>query len=139
MNKIEIYIYNRGELNDNRVIVSENKKNDIIYITEKTIGNLYLPNTSNTIDGIISFINELVISDKNSFNTSIGTIITSKGSIVFNFNYVLKFEDSRPEDNLLLQTIPTFVSGEYLNYSNIKLSVQIIKSNGDRILSIEYN
>jgi hypothetical protein len=138
MRTTEIYTYNRGELNENRVIVSDNEKNDIIYKTEKTLGNLYFANSNNSA-GIISYINELVITNKNSFNTSIGTIVNNKGSIVFNFNYVLKFEDSRPFDNLLLTAKPTFVSGEYLLYKNIELTVQIIKSNGDRILAIEYD
>ena len=89
MKKTDIYIYNRTELETNRVEVSENEKNNIKYKTEKTIGSLYNPN-SNISVGQISYINELVISPINSLNTSIGTIITNNGSLVFNFNYVLK-------------------------------------------------
>ena len=138
MTQIEIYTYDRQELNNNRVIVSENENNNIKYITEKSLGSLYYPNSDISV-GIISYINELFQSPRNSFNTSIGTIITNKGSMVFNFNYVLKFNDSRPIDNLLLTAKPTFLSGEYLSYSNVKINVQILKSSGDRILSIEYD
>ena len=138
MKKTDIYIYNRTELETNRVEVSENEKNNIKYKTEKTIGSLYNPN-SNISVGQISYINELVISPINSLNTSIGTIITNNGSLVFNFNYVLKFNDSRPSDNLLLTAKPTFMSGDYLSYTNIKINVQILQTNGERILSIEYN
>ena len=59
--------------------------------------------------------------------------------MVFNLNYILKFNDSRPPDDLLLTTKPTFLSGEYLSYSNVKINVQILKSNGERIVSIEYD
>lgn len=138
MTKTEIYLYTRVELEENKVIISENIKNEILYLTEKSLANLYFPNTYNKA-GIINFINNLVINKDNSFNTSIGTIITEKGSLVFNFNYILKFNDSRPQDNLLLTASPTFISGEYLSYKNIKITVQILKSNGERIVSIEYN
>lgn len=138
MKKSEIYTYNRQELNENRVTISENEKNNIKYITEKTLASLYLPN-SNISVGLISYINEFILSDKNSFNTSIGTIITDKGSLVFNFNYTIKFNDSRPPDNFLLTAKPTFMSGEYSSYSNVKINVQILQSDGERILSIEYN
>ena len=138
MRKTEIYIYNRQELNDNSVIVSKNENNNIKYISEKTLGTLYYPNSDKST-GIISYLNELVQSPKNSFNTSIGTIITDKGSIVFNLNYILKFDDSKPSDNLLLTAKPTFMSGEYLLYTGIKINVQILQSGGERILSIEYD
>ena len=42
----EVYIYNREELNNNKVIVSENVNNNIKYITEKTLGTLYFPNSN---------------------------------------------------------------------------------------------
>ena len=138
MIQTEIYTYNKQELNENRVMVSKNENNNIIYITEKTIGSIYNPNSDLSV-GQISFINELVVNSKNSFNTSIGTILTNKGSLVFNFNYISKFNDSTPSDNLLLTTKPTFVSGEYLMYTNVKITVQILQSRGERILSIEYD
>ncbi len=136
--KTEIYTYNRKELDANRVLVSKNENNNIIYLTEKTLGKLYNPN-SDIFVGQISYINELFFSPENSFNTSIGTIITNNGSLVFNFNYKLKFGDSKPSDNLLLTAKPTFISGKYLSYSNIKINVQILQSNEERILSIEYD
>jgi len=138
MKKTEIYTYNRKELDSNCVIVSTNENNNIVYITEKALGTLYYPQSDKSV-GQISYINNLVISKSNSFNTSIGTIVNQYGSLVFNFNYILKFNDSKPFDNLLLTARPTFVSGEYLSYSNIQINVQILKSNGERILSIEYD
>jgi hypothetical protein len=136
--KTEIYTYNRKELDDNRVMISKNEKNNILYLTETTLGTLFNPN-SNIPAGQITYINELVSNPINSFNTAVGTIVTKNGSLIFNFGYVLKFEDSRPPDNLLLTSKPTFMSGEYLSYPNIKINVQILQSNGERILSIEYD
>lgn len=138
MKNVEIYIYNRKELEENLVIESKNEKNNIIYITEKSIASLFYPHTDKSV-GQISFINNLVINQIDSFNTSIGTIVNDKGSLVFNFNYVLKYNDSKPSDNLLLSAIPTFISGEYSLYSNIKINVQILKNSGERILSIQYD
>lgn len=136
--KTEIYTYTRFELEQNKVIMNEKKNGEIIYITENTLGNLYLPNSC-IIVGIISYINNLVLNNENSFNTSIGTINTKDGSLVFNFNYVIKFMDSKPDENIILTSKPTFVSGKFLNYKNIKINVQILKSTGDRILSIEFD
>lgn len=137
MKKTEIYTYNKKELFDNAVITTQENKNNIKYITENTIGNVYLPNS--TIDaGIISYINNLTISKKNSFNTSIGTIITNNGSLVFNFNYILKFEDSRPDDNSVFTAKPTFINGNYSKFNNLTITVQILENSGDRIIAIEY-
>jgi len=118
--------------------MNEKKNNNVTYITENSLANLYLPNTS-IVAGTISYINNLFISPIESFNSSIGTIITKDGSLVFNFNYVLKFIDSKPDENLILTAKPTFTSGKYLNYKEIKITVQILKLTGDRILSIEYD
>lgn len=138
MKKTEIYIYNKVELFDNAVITTQTNNSGIKYITEKTLGNIYLPNTNIEV-GIISYINNLTISDKNSFNTSIGTIITDNGSLVFNFNYTIKYEDSRPVDNKVLIASPTFADGKYSEFSNITITVQILENSGDRIIAIEYD
>lgn len=137
MKKTEIYIYYRKELEENLVILNENKKNDILYLTENTLGNIYLPNSDINV-GKINFINNLIISKENSFNTSIGTIITNNGSIVFNFNYILKFLNSSPEIAKVLSANPTFVSGNYLNYKNIKITIQVLDMTSERIIAIEY-
>lgn len=138
MKKTEIYIYSRNELEKNKVVMAENGINDIKYQTENTIGNLYLPNSMIKV-GKINYINNLVISNENSFNTSIGTLVTNDGSLVFNFNYILKFFDSKPEVNKIFYAKPTFVSGKYLHYENISISVQILELNGDRIVAIDYD
>lgn len=138
MSKTEVYLYSRSELEENKVIVSENKINDTIYITEKAICNIYLANDNKPI-GIINYENNVVLSKITAFNTSVGTIITDKGSLVFNLNYTIRYNDSKPDENLLLVTSPTFTSGDYLLYKNIKISIQILKLTGERIVSIEYN
>ena len=136
--KTEIYTYSRFELEQNKAIMNEKKNNNIIYITENNLANLYLPNSSIVV-GTISFINNLFFSPMDSFNSSTGTIITKDGSLVFNFNYVLKFMDSKPDENLILTAKPTFTSGKYSNYKEIEITVQILKLTGDRIVSIEYD
>lgn len=138
MKKIEIYTYTRAELDANKVIISNNEINGTRYITENTIGNIYLANSKISI-GKISFINNLFIEKEISFNTSIGTLVTNDGSIVFNLNYILKFLDSKPDTDKILITQPTFISGKYLSYKNITIKFQIVDLIGDRIIVIEYN
>lgn len=137
MKKTEIYTYSREELNKNKVIISENEINGIKYITEKNLGPIHLPNTSTQI-GVIKYTNDFVLNKDLSFNTSIGTILTTKGTIVFNLNYVLKFLDSRPLENSVLITKPTFVSGEYLSFKDLEITVQILQESGERVLILEY-
>jgi hypothetical protein len=137
MKKTEIYTYTRIELEANKVITSTNENNDIKYITENTIGNVYLPNSTIKY-GRISYINNLFIDKEISFNTSIGTFITKDGSIVFNLNYILKFRDSKPDIDKVLFAQPTFMSGKYMNYKNLTITIQILELTGDRIIAIEY-
>ena len=108
-----------------------------IYITENSIANVYLPNSQIKF-GKVSYVNNLVIDNENSFNTSLGTIITKDGSLVFNLNYILKFNDSRPENDKVFITKPNFISGKYLNYKDLTITLQILESSGDRIIAIEY-
>lgn len=138
MKQIEIYTYDRKELVENLVITNKENKNNIEYITEKSLCNVYLPN-SKIVYAKLSYINNLILSNAFSTNTSVGTFVSDSGSIVFNFNYVVKFGDSRPSDNEILEAKPTFVSGEYSKYSNIKIIVQVIKNSGERILVIEHD
>jgi hypothetical protein len=133
----EIYFWTRKEFEQNKAIMVEKNINSITYVTENVYGNLYLPN-SFVIIGSISFINNLFFTNLDSYNTSIGTIVTKDGSIVFNLNYVIKFMDSKPDENLILTSKPTFVSGKYLTYKNIEITIQILKLTGERILAIEY-
>lgn len=137
MRKTEIYTYDRKELINNTSTISTNTINEFKYITEKNIANIFFPN-SKIYAGNVSYINNLVLSDNISFNTSTGTIITHDGSLVFNFNYTLKFNNSSPDDNLILIANPTFMSGKYLNYKNIVVSVQVLDTNGVRVIVIEY-
>ena len=105
----EIYTYNWNELDESRFITIDTK-DDIKYIKENSIGNLYLANTTNKI-GTISYINNIVNKPDVIFNSSIGTIITPNGNLIYNFNYVIKdtlLSSSAPEENELLVTKPTF-------------------------------
>lgn len=138
MKNTEIYIYTRKELEENSAIMNEKIVNKITYKTENVIGNIYLPN-SNVKVGKINYINNLVISDDTSFNTSIGTIVTKNGSIVFNFNYILNFSNSRPNVKNVFSAKPTYTSGVYDNYNNLTITVQILELTGERIIAIEYD
>lgn len=139
MKTVEIYTYDRQELDKSRV-VNIDTKDDIKYIKENSIGNLYLANTTNNV-GFISFINNLVVKPELIFNTSTGTIITPNGNLVFNFNYVVKDTasfSSAPVENELLVAKPTYAGGKYSEFNNLKISVQIIKRLGLRVVTIEY-
>lgn len=140
MKKTEIYTYTREEIDKNLVISSKIEKNEITYITESSIANVYLPNSKIEF-GNISFINNLIIQKNNelSINTAIGTIVTIDGSLVFNLNYEVNLQDSRPDTDIFLITQPTFKSGKYLNLKNVKITIDILALNGDRILIIEYD
>lgn len=138
MKFVEIYTYNRDELEQSAFITIDTK-DDIKYIKENNIGNLYLANTTNKI-GTISFINNIVNKPDVIFNSSIGTLITPNGNLTFNLNYVIKdtiFFTSAPAENELLVTKPTFKGGKYTDF-NVEISVQIVKRTGLRILTIEY-
>ena len=161
MNNTEIYTYTRKEIQDNLIIESRYEKNNIVYITEKSIVDIYLPNSQIKF-GKISFINNLtILNDINnellnndllnndlsnntlsnntlSNNTSIVTLITKEGSLVFNLNYLTIYGDSKPNAQISLITKPTFTSGKYLNYNNIKITINILGLFGERIVIIEY-
>ena len=140
MKSIEIYIYDKKELEDSKFTTID-VKNDIKYITEHTIANLYFANTD-TKAGYISYINNIVSKPDITFNTSIGTIITASGKIVFNFNYIVIPDQSlilsAPNENNLLIAVPTFKSDLYLGFNNLQILVQIVEKQGLRILTIEY-
>jgi len=140
MKKTEIYIYSREEIRENLVISSKIEKNDITYITENSLANIYLPN-SEIKYGKISYINNLIIEKNNQFssNTSLGTFVTKEGSLVFNLSYLVDYGDSRPNVNLSLITKPTFSSGKYSNAKDIKITIDVLSLNGDRVFIIEYD
>ena len=141
MKILEVYTYDKAELEKSK-FATVNSTDDIKYITENTIGNLYLANTTNNV-GFISFVNNITAKPGIIFNTSIGTVITPNGKLVFNFNYVLKAESdliiSAPQDNELLIAEPTYKGDKYSGFNNLKISVQIINRLGNRVVSIEYD
>jgi len=141
MKTLEIYTFDKKELDDSEFNTT-NIKNNIFYITKNNIANLYLANSKQII-GYISFINNIVKSPNITFNTSIGTIITPNGKLVFNLSYIIGQDGtvipSAPNDNSLLITDPTYKSDMYTGFNNLKISIQIIGNTGNRILSLEYD
>lgn len=159
MKVIEVYTYDKAELEKSKY-TTVNPKDDIKYITENTFGNLFLANTNDKV-GFISYINNIVVTPDITFNTSIGTVITPIGKIVFSLNYIVKIEPnliippinpsiiippidpslviSAPKDGELLIAEPIFKDGVYLGFNNLRISIQVIDSIGKRILVIEYD
>ena len=141
MKVLEIYTYDKEQLEKSK-FATVNSKDDIKYITENTIANLFLANTTNNV-GFVSFINNITVKSDIAFTTSIGTIITPIGKLVFNFNYIIKADSefiiSAPFDNDLLIAEPTFKSDGYLGFNNLKISVQILSRLGNRVVAIEYD
>lgn len=91
--------------------------------------------------GKIIFVNNFTQIDGDNYNTSIGTIITESGKLVFNLSYEI-FKDSLPylDPGRTLKTTPTYKSDNYDNYDNNVLIT--ITSLGDldqtRVLTIQY-
>ena len=141
MKKTEIYSYTLSELQNNVVIEFKEIKNDILYITEKSIADIYLKNSQIKL-GKISFINNLTYFDiqdsKFSNITSTVTLITKDGSMVFNINSLTNLNDPKPDKPISLITQPTFTSGKYLDYKNIKITIDVFESLDVGLVIIEY-
>jgi hypothetical protein len=141
MKVLEIYTYDKEQLEKSK-FATVNTKDDIKYITENTIADLFLANTTNNV-GFVSFVNNITAKPDIAFTTSIGTIITPIGKLVFNFNYIIKAESdliiSAPFDNELLTAEPTYKGVGYAGFNNLKISVQILNRLGNRVVAIEYD
>ena len=141
MKKKEIYSYKLNEIQDNLIIESKEIKNDILYITEKSITDIYLENSQIKF-GKIEFINNLTYFDiqdeKFSNITSTVTLITKDGSMVFNINSLTNLNEPKPDKPISLITRPTFKSGKYLNCKNIKITIDVFDSSGIGLVIIEY-
>lgn len=91
-------------------------------------------------EGFINFTNNTtkIQFKKNmfSFNTSIGTIQTRRGTLVVNYSYNEPDSSGLLPQNSIVTGKPTYKSGEYLKYKNVQVSVQS-KKTGLRILVIE--
>ena len=147
--KIETYYYSKVELKktSNRTI---NNVNNVTYVTENIVGNIYEPNSTNKA-GYISYINNITIVNDGinilpeiSFNTSTGTIITQNGKLVYNLTYTINEKPSveitsSPNENKVISTTPTYVSGAYANYNNVIITIYIVEPENIRLLTIEYN
>ena len=147
--KIETYYYSKVELKktSNRTI---NNVNNVTYVTENIVGNIYEPNSTNKA-GYISYINNITIVNDGinilpeiSFNTSTGTIITQNGKLVYNLTYTINQKPSveitsSPNENKVISTTPTYVSGAYANYNNVIITIYIVEPENIRLLTIEYN
>lgn len=146
--KMETYYYSKIELKktSNKTV---NRVNNVIYETENIVGNIYEPNSSNKT-GYISYINNITIVNDGinilpeiSFNTSIGTIITQHGKLVYNLTYTITENPSleittSPNENQVIRTTPTYVSGVYANYNNVVITIYVVEPENIRLLTIEY-
>jgi hypothetical protein len=93
-NHIETYTYTRSELIQNAQIITfepqkENKKSFIQNV------NATLYENGNNNAGNIIYINNYIELNNNKFNTSIGSINTNNGKLVFNLLYEI-LSDSTP-------------------------------------------
>jgi hypothetical protein len=140
-NNIETYTYTVTELIKNSQIMDfkprlENKKSFI----QNTNATLY--ENINNIAGKIIYINNFTQIDGSNFNTSIGTIITDSGKLVFNLSYEI-FTDSFPflDTGKILETKATYKSGKYDNKLGNDVLITIQSLNDlyqTRILTIQY-
>jgi hypothetical protein len=139
-NNIETYTYTRTELIKNSQIMEfkpqrENKKSFI----QNTNATLY-ENINNNVGKII-YVNNFTVIDGNNYNTSIGTIITDSGKLVFNLSYEI-ITDSVPQLDAgkTLETIATYKSGKYSNiFSDVLITITSFNDlDQNRVLTIQY-
>ena len=140
-NNIETYSYTITELLKNSQIIEfkpriDNKKS----LIQNTNATLY--ENINNIAGKIIFINNFTQIDGSNFNTSIGTIITESGKLVFNLSYEI-FTDSIPQLDAgkILKTTATYKSGKYDNKFGNDVLITIQSLNDlyqTRVVTIQY-
>ena len=138
---IETYTYTITELIKNSQLLKfeprlENKKSFI----QNTNATLY--ENINNIAGKIIFINNFTQIDGSNFNTSIGTIITESGKLVFNLSYEI-FTESFPflDTGKSLETKATYKSGKYDNKFGNDVLITIQSLNDlyqTRVVTIQY-
>lgn len=135
----EIYTYDKSELDKNRVIVSEIDKNDIKYLTTKSLGALQLPNTKIS-NGVFKITSDVTFYSKTSLATYTATIQTLRGSLIIDFSFAPRFLDftQRTSEDVLITSKPSFVSGEYLAHKDIVVYIQILANSDERIVVIKY-
>lgn len=135
----DTYIYTRTDFNDTNVIVSENISTDgTKYITQKNSYNLYNNPNKSELVGKVNYIHNIVKYNNKTVITSTGTLTTSHGSLVFNGEFEPSNNSTSPPAGIILISSPTFASGDYFLYKNIKIERNILVSEGDRILKITY-
>ena len=140
-NNIETYSYTITELIKNSQIIEfkpriENKKS----LIQNTNATLYENIDSNA--GKIIYVNNFTQIDGDNYNTSIGTIITDSGKLVFNLSYEI-FTDSIPQLDAgkILKTIATYKSGKYDNIfgSDVLITIQSFNDiDQTRVVTIQY-
>ena len=139
-NNIETYTFKLTDLIKNSQIMEfkpriENKKS----LIQNTNATLYENIDSNA--GKIIWINNFTQIDGDNYNTSIGTIITESGKLVFNLSYEI-FKDSLPylDPGRTLKTIPTYKSGKYDNiFSDGLITIQSLNDlDQTRVVTIQY-
>jgi hypothetical protein len=139
-NNIETYTYTRSELVKNAQIIQfepqlENKKSFI----QNVSANLY--ENINNIAGKIIFVNNFTQIDDDKINTSLGTIITNNGKLVFNLSYEISTNIIPHLDaGLIVKTKATYKSGLYDNHFNeVLITIQSLNDlDQSRVITIQY-
>jgi hypothetical protein len=139
-NNIETYTYTLTELIKNSQFLQfeprlENKKSFI----QNTNATLY--ENINNVAGKIIFTNNFTVIDNNNFNTSIGTIITNNGKLVFNLSYEI-LTDTVPylDAGKTLETKATYKSGKYSDiFSDVLITITSFNDlDQSRVITIQY-
>lgn len=140
LKNIEIYTYTKTDLIENQQSILllpelDNKKS----LIQNVVADLF---ENNNKVGNIIYINNYIQYNDLKINTSIGTITTKNGKIVFNLSYdILTSNEPQLDANRVLQTRATHKSGIYnIGFQNdVLITIQSIgDQNETRILTIQY-
>lgn len=130
----EFYVFNNKNLKSE--VISQHISNNVLYKTEKLTGDLFLE-TTNISQGVISYINKLEQTEQNILCQSNGTIITQEGLIIFSFIYNLETTNTETNNIIQVNLSPSSISGKYIFYNDIQISMELNRTNGNYKLNIQ--
>ena len=105
----------------------------VTYISRET--NLYTNGVNNGVIKFNAFSRRTLLNPNNPINTSIATIITNDGILMY--NYATERESSGlTTTGTQTKTLATYKSGKYANYINVE--IQSDREDGYRIITISY-
>ncbi len=130
----EFYVFNNKNLKSE--VISQHISNNVLYKTEKLTGDLFLE-TTNISQGVISYINKLEQTEQNILCQSNGTIITQEGLIIFSFTYNLETTNTETNNIIQVNLSPSSISGKYIFYNDIQISMELNRTNGNYKLNIQ--